>query len=298
MTQDNLGLALQRSGIRTGGEEGRQLLAQAVSAFQNALTVRTLEALPPQWVQTQNNLAKAYIALSQWAEADQTLRNVSRIYPDDAETYFTLASLYHEKLFDFEGAFALHESWLKAHAHDLPARENMAEAAFTIGRFAEAAQSAKELLQDPSLNGSSRAVLRALDIAARLAQHETQTIPGKLRELIELISGQPADFKLEWSWDGTVHFIQSNDRLAPVRAWLLSFFAALERLDREAILHDLRATADTLPAVLKSLSVAQADSRSMGSRRPASQFHALAPVPVTLFFALVRATLNSRAAAT
>jgi TPR repeat protein len=39
MTQNNLGTALQEQGTRTGGEEGRRLLAEAVAAFRGALGI-------------------------------------------------------------------------------------------------------------------------------------------------------------------------------------------------------------------------------------------------------------------
>ena len=39
MTQNNLGVALQEQGIRTGGEAGAHLLAEAVTAYRQALEV-------------------------------------------------------------------------------------------------------------------------------------------------------------------------------------------------------------------------------------------------------------------
>ena len=39
MTQNNLGNALQEQGIRTGGEAGAHLLAEAVTAYRQALEV-------------------------------------------------------------------------------------------------------------------------------------------------------------------------------------------------------------------------------------------------------------------
>jgi hypothetical protein len=39
MTQNNLGTALSEQGIRTGGEQGKTLLAEAVEAFESALEV-------------------------------------------------------------------------------------------------------------------------------------------------------------------------------------------------------------------------------------------------------------------
>ena len=59
MTQNNLGIALRDQGIRTGGERGTQLLAEAVAAYRQALEVRTRETLPQQWATTQNNLGTA-----------------------------------------------------------------------------------------------------------------------------------------------------------------------------------------------------------------------------------------------
>jgi len=44
-------------------------------------------------------------------------------------------------------------------------------------------------------------------------------------------------FRVGWSFAGTKHFIRTNETLAPYRAWLLQFFAALERKEgRAAIL--------------------------------------------------------------
>ena len=58
-TQNNLGVALWNQGIRTGGEEGAKLLAEAVTAYRSALEVRTREQLPQDWAMTQNNLGVA-----------------------------------------------------------------------------------------------------------------------------------------------------------------------------------------------------------------------------------------------
>ena len=59
MTQQNLGAALQAQGLRTGGAQGTELLAQAVAAFRSALEVITREQLPQDWAMTQHNLGAA-----------------------------------------------------------------------------------------------------------------------------------------------------------------------------------------------------------------------------------------------
>jgi len=55
-TQNNLGNALGDLGTRSGGQEGRKLLAEAVAAYRSALEVYTKADLPQGWAQTQNNL--------------------------------------------------------------------------------------------------------------------------------------------------------------------------------------------------------------------------------------------------
>ena len=57
--QNNLAIGLQDQGIHTQGAEGADLLAQAVTAYRNALEVRTRADHPVDWATTQNNLAVA-----------------------------------------------------------------------------------------------------------------------------------------------------------------------------------------------------------------------------------------------
>lgn len=57
--QNNLALALKGQGKRTGGAAGTELLAEAVTACCEALTVRTRDEHPVDWATTQNNLANA-----------------------------------------------------------------------------------------------------------------------------------------------------------------------------------------------------------------------------------------------
>jgi tetratricopeptide (TPR) repeat protein len=57
--RNNLGLALQTQGERTGGPEGLRLLEEAVAAFREALAVHTRADLPSEWATTQNNLGTA-----------------------------------------------------------------------------------------------------------------------------------------------------------------------------------------------------------------------------------------------
>jgi hypothetical protein len=65
MTQNNLGNALSDQGIRTGGAQGTELLAQAVDAYRSALEVYTREVFPSYYELVQQNLDKAEAPLAQ-----------------------------------------------------------------------------------------------------------------------------------------------------------------------------------------------------------------------------------------
>ncbi|MGF1508393.1 MAG: hypothetical protein ACFB9M_02700 [Myxococcota bacterium] len=92
--QNNLGNALREQGIRTGGAEGAGLLAEAVTAYRNALEVRTRAALPQDWATTQNNLGNALSeqgirtggpeGAGLLAEAVTAYRNALEVYTRDA----------------------------------------------------------------------------------------------------------------------------------------------------------------------------------------------------------------------
>jgi tetratricopeptide (TPR) repeat protein len=57
--RNNLGIALQIQGERTGGAEGLHLLDEAVAAYREALAVYTRADMPADWAMTQNNLGNA-----------------------------------------------------------------------------------------------------------------------------------------------------------------------------------------------------------------------------------------------
>jgi len=87
---------LQEQGSRTRGEVSTRLLAEAATAYGDALTVN----------------------------------------PDDGEGYLSAVALYQDKLCAYPEAFTLSQKWLERHPDDVSAQANFAEANFTTGRFA------------------------------------------------------------------------------------------------------------------------------------------------------------------
>lgn len=59
MCQNDLGIALQNQGIRSGGKKGLNLLDDAVTAHRFALEIYTKKDMPAKWAMTQNNLGSA-----------------------------------------------------------------------------------------------------------------------------------------------------------------------------------------------------------------------------------------------
>jgi tetratricopeptide (TPR) repeat protein len=63
LAQHNLGNALRALGTRSGAEQGRKLLQDAIAAFRFALEVRTKADLSQSWARTQNDLGQALYEL-------------------------------------------------------------------------------------------------------------------------------------------------------------------------------------------------------------------------------------------
>ena len=148
-TQNNLGSAL---------ETGTKRLGEAVEAYRAALQKQTRERVLLDWAMTQNNLGSALRGLGEresstkrLEEAAASFSNVLQVDPDDERAYNKLNILYHDKLFAFAEAFDLNQAWLERHPDDLGAQANFAEAAFTVGRFAEAEQRLAALVDHPKL---------------------------------------------------------------------------------------------------------------------------------------------------
>jgi tetratricopeptide (TPR) repeat protein len=71
MTQNNLGGALAELGTRSGAEEGRKLLEDALAAYRSALEVYTKADVPKDWAMTQNNLGSALEELGTRSDAEE-----------------------------------------------------------------------------------------------------------------------------------------------------------------------------------------------------------------------------------
>jgi tetratricopeptide (TPR) repeat protein len=241
MTQNNLGGALRSQGERSEDANRDRLLKEAVNAFQLALQVRDRRYLPRAWARTQKNLARAYIALLDLNNATEAYASVLTIFPDDEESFKLASIFYHGLSFRFDAAFELRRRWLEANPNDLSVLPDFAENHFTTGRFAECQARITALLAHPEFPAGTKTALRMIEIANLLSLGQAREVPAKLDLLSQAVAAQPADFKLTWTFNGTLHFINQAESLQSYRAWLQQLFAAAAHRDRAAILQALRA---------------------------------------------------------
>jgi tetratricopeptide (TPR) repeat protein len=216
------------------------LLGEAAAAYREALKVYTREQLPQGWAMAQNNLGKAYFLLRNWLGAVEAYANVLTLYPDEGEAYTRASGIYHDILFRFEDSFSLNQQWLALYPDDLSAQADFAEKHFTTARFDECERRINALLAEPKISADTKSALRAIEIADLLALNQADRISTKMEALIAEISRQPAVFKVEWTFDGTRHFISQTEKLAPYREWLDKLFDAIGGKDRETILKGLK----------------------------------------------------------
>jgi hypothetical protein len=173
------------------------------------------------------------------------------VYPDAEEAYSNASRLYHEVLFQFPEALALNRHWLERHPDDLSALSDFAEKHFTTGRFVECAQRIGVLVENPTVEASTKIALRAIEIANLLALNNVAQVPAKFQTLIDSLAAQPDDFKVTWAFNGTRHFIDQHAQMAPYRTWLEQLFTALEAEDRQTALTGLQVARAGFPTVAK-----------------------------------------------
>lgn len=252
-TQNNLGVVLMRQSLRVDPAVGEKLLADAVIAYKHALDFFTSNQFPEIWGGTRYNLGYVYFSLKKWEEAAACFEDALTVYKDYRPAYQSLTSIYQERLsYDkYEKAFDLHRSWNSRFPKDVSILADLTEAHFTTGRFAEYAKIIKPLLADTKLAPSTKIALQMIEVANRLALGQADQVPALLTALQKDIAAQPPAFHIEWSFNGTLRFINQHEKLAIHRDWLNQFFATAQAENREAISTALGVAVEKFPVTLR-----------------------------------------------
>lgn len=166
--------------------------------------------------------------LKDWQGAAEAYRNVLMVYPDYADGYSTVITIYHEKLFLFQQALMLNQQWLERHPDNLSAQANSAETHFTNGRFVDAETRIAALLKNHKLEPGAELALRTLSIATLLALNKPTVVSFELAALHALVKSWPDNLEFSWSFEGSKHFISNELKFAAERTWLLELITAVE----------------------------------------------------------------------
>ncbi|MBL8150154.1 MAG: hypothetical protein JNN15_09530, partial [Blastocatellia bacterium] len=217
-----------------------KLLAEAVEAYKQALSVRTKEELPQQWATTQNNLAYTYLLLNDPLNTVECYVNVLTVYPKNRRAYLTVSLLTQNFLFDYDGAYRNSQKWLEHSPEDLFAQVSFAEQLFTTGRFSDCEGHLKTLLNSRNLEPNLEIVLHTVQIANSSALNKTDSIDLQIARLIELIRKQPEQLEVKWLFYGMKNFIGKHEKLSAHRAWLEKFLDTLADTNRDSIVSGLQ----------------------------------------------------------
>jgi tetratricopeptide (TPR) repeat protein len=236
MTQNNLGIALsdQASRLPVDSPARKALLTQSIASFRAALEIHTQSVFPIQWARAQTNLARSCALVPDERCAADSFASVLRVYPDWGEGYGEAYVRYHEKLFLVAEAYALNRAWLDHHPDDLAVWSNYIESHLTTGRLAEVSGLLAKVFA--KLAPAEQVPLLAIEVFALVGQGNPVEAASKSKALRTLIDAQPAAFRVNWTFGGTRHFLQTDPRFAPHRAQLLALLSALEQPNRAAIL--------------------------------------------------------------
>ena len=258
-TQYDLGATLALQGKRLSGEEGMRLLAEAVAAYREAIeafsrqnwSLRSGYSGGPDWAKTHDYLGKTYLLLKEWKDAAVCFENALTApnYEGHKGVYQSLASIYQERLFEYEKAFDLREEMLSRFPQDAYALAGFAETHFTTGRFPEFSHRIEPLLTNPEISASSKVALQMIEVANLLVLGNADQVPVALASLHKTISDQKADFRINWSFSGALNFINREERFVSYRPWLNRFFSVAREENRDALLKALREAQAQFPAV-------------------------------------------------
>ena len=231
--QNNLGNALRDQAGRTTGQAALDLLAQAVAAYRSALEVNTRTTLPQEWARTENNLANALAAAGDWLDAATATEGVLELYPNLEEALSRLASLYEDRLFDYDRAFPLFQKLL-AMSKTAGNLENLAESLLANGRFTDC-DKAWTALTIEILSPNHLPLRDAFRLACQSAAGDSTAARATAVGL--------ASATLEptgWGFSGTLHFLSTYAAFADHRDAWVGLFTALDKADTSAFRAALR----------------------------------------------------------
>jgi tetratricopeptide (TPR) repeat protein len=171
--------------------------------------------------------------LGRYNDALDALNQAIAIDPQWRWPYGERGSIYHDDLFQFEPAYRDLKK-LSELNDDYDVKANLAEAALTSGRLAEAYDLATKLLAEnentdaSKFDASERCAMRFITISALLLQGETAQAKVKLEEFIKYYKSVAPSLERRWDYSGTQHFIAGQAKDGASKRIILDLIKLLQ----------------------------------------------------------------------
>ena len=184
--------------------------------------IRNLEkaiALNSAYALAYASLGRVYSDKGNHEKAIAAIEKALELDPDFAWAYNELAVIMHENIFDYKEAlrYASKAEDLESKAADkknlIIYQSTVAEALVTAGRFDEAYKKTKEITSKTDEN-SIVLNMKMIQVVSLLLQKQEKVARSKVDAFIEFYEDLPKDFKNPWSYDGILHFLETQGELS------------------------------------------------------------------------------------
>ena len=174
----------------------------------------------------------------------------SLIALDDKDdlTYSIRGGIYHDGLFQYENGYQDIKKASELDPKSTVYQMDLAEAALTTERFAEAFDRAIRIVvdKDPNRTPSDRLAMRFVSIASLLLNGKKDEANKQINEFIADYKSA-GDFYRDWSYEGDRHFIESRNMDRQTRKFLLQLMLLLDSPSSKSTIGQVEDLASKLP---------------------------------------------------
>ena len=172
--------------------------------------------------------------LGRFQEAVDALTKGINLDPKWEWAYEHRGLIYHDDLFQFEKAYQDMKKVCELRQCAPGDVENLAEAAFTAGRFQEARETSAKILDDyenaslKDFDVSSRLTARFYVIASLLLQRDVAQAKQRLGEFASYFKANESTLKRHWNYGGTRHYLDAQPPDPATKAVLTAMLNLLD----------------------------------------------------------------------
>jgi len=166
----------------------------------------------------------------------EALNSLLKLDDNDDLTYSIRGGIYHDGLFQYENGYQDIKKASELDPKSTVYQMDLAEAALTTERFAEASDRAIRIVvdKDPNRTPSDRLAMRFVAIASLLLNGKKDEANKQIKEFIADYKSAGVFYR-DWSYEGDTHFIESHNMDRQTRAFLLQSTKLLDSPSKSTI---------------------------------------------------------------